>query len=188
MWNVIEKYIKDNRELIDRDEPREELWDLIASQLPTPKPEVEVRQKVKPFSFRMILQTAAAVLLLGTIGMGLFNHFSSQKHLELQSLQSSLLDHKQVDSYPDLRKIDSSFVAEANQLLRVINGYDLEKYEFVKPFREELDELDRLHTAQKLRLEREGLSEKLKDEINNTYQDKILLLDKLLRGLNAQEK
>jgi len=185
MWNVIEKYIRDNREIIDRDEPREELWDQIASQLPAPEREIV---KVKPFSIRMMLQTAAAVILIGALGTGLYSHFVSQRHLALQSLQSSLLDHNQVDSYPDLRKIDSSFVAEANQLLRDINGYDLEKYEFVKPFREELEELDHLHRGQKNRLEKEGLSEKLKDEINNTYEDKILLLEKLLRALNAQEK
>lgn len=186
MWNVIEKYIKDNRELIDRDEPREELWDQIASQLPMPA--VEVKEKVKPFSFMMVLKTAAAVLILASLGAGLFNHFNSDNHLALESLQSSLLDHKQVDSYPELRKIDSSFVAEANQLLRTINGYDLEKYAFVKPFREELAELDRLHNDQKRKLEKEGLTEKLKDQINNTYEDKLLLLDKLLRGLSAEER
>jgi len=191
MWNVIEKYIKENREAIDRDEPREELWDQIAAQLPSKAPVQEEEPgdvaKVKPLSIMMILRTAVAVLILGAIGTGLYNNFVAEKHLELKSLQSSLLDHKQVDSYPDLRKIDSSFVAEANQLLRVINGYDLDNYTFVKPFREELDELDRLHNMQKDRLEKEGLSEELKTQINNTYHEKLLLLEKLLRALNAEE-
>ncbi|MEM6800110.1 MAG: hypothetical protein AAF696_01835, partial [Bacteroidota bacterium] len=140
MWNVIEKYIQDNRELIDRDEPREELWDQIAAQLPAPAPEEREVAKVKPLSVMMILRTAAAVLLLGALGTAFFQNFASEKHLELKSLQSSLLDHKQVDTYPDLRKIDSTFVAEANQLLRSINGYDLSDYESVQAYRDELDE------------------------------------------------
>lgn len=190
MWNVIEKYIKENRELIDRDEPREELWDQIAAQLPAPAPTADSIEpeaaKVKPLTIMMVLRTAVAVLLLGTIGTALFQNFASEKHLELKSLQSSLLDYKQVDTYLDLRKIDSSFVAEANQLLRFINGYDLDDYAAVQAYEDELDELDRKHDLQRERLKSEGLSPTLKDEIQNTYKDKIEVLKKLHRYLAAE--
>jgi hypothetical protein len=76
MWNVIEKYLRDHREEIDRDEPRPEVWEAIERQL-----DRSARRRQMAGWWKM----AAAILIVAGTAFWWVQFAPRQQHLSLSS-------------------------------------------------------------------------------------------------------
>ncbi|MEL6672685.1 MAG: hypothetical protein AAFR61_10860 [Bacteroidota bacterium] len=185
MWNEIESYIKQNREDLDQDLPREDLWADIDKKLgnqPTPLSNVEEsRDKVRQFSFYRL---AASLLIL--VGVG----YVGMKVLPWEMnipMRTSLLDNEQHQTYPELSEQDRVYVSEANELLQAINSYDLHAHPFMDEYRDEIKQLEKRFESLKDRLDQGGYSDRLHNDIVLSYNAKVALLKDILAKLKAAD-
>ena len=186
MWKLIEQFIINNRSEIDLDEPDDRVWEHIEKVLDQKPNKKSLNLTVRNSS---LWKVAAAIIFVAGLGSTLFMNFHRNDDLYLKSLQTSLLEWDQHHSYPELSKQDSAYAVIAQQLIRKINGYELDSFSFVSPYRKQLDKLGKRFDELKLTFNEKGYSEELQEEIDKTFKQKIELLERLLLELeNSREK
>ena len=180
MWKLIEQFIIDHRSEIDLDQPDDMVWERIDMAL-NQKPQ----KKLLNLSFKnsSLWKVAAAIIFIIGMGGTLYMNYQRSQDLSLRSLQSSLLEWSQNHSYPELSEKDSAYAATAQQLVQKINSYELDSSSFVSPYHKQLEKLGKRFDELKARLNEKGYSEELQSEIDDTFKEKIALLERLLEEL-----
>lgn len=188
MWPEIEAYIRKNRQALDVEEPRPELWGEIEKKLDNVILPVSPR---KHFFMRYPYWKVAAIVLV-TVGLCYIiftQHSMRQRAQVLSGSFTQMTFSKQPGiNNPEVMELESYYFMEINQRLDQLEQYELDKYHFVPEFLEELAQAEQSYLDIKQDFLEDGVNERLVSGMIATYELKIKILEQLLQQIQESQQ
>ncbi len=167
MKTDIEKLLKDNKEHLNVETPPSDVWQNIQGEI----------KEVSSKTFQ-VWKVAAAILLVTSLGLLVYN-FSLQKQVEeLASLG---------DISEEYRKVENAYQSEINQLTGQIPIKEVLTSEELSWMLEELEALEEINKQYRADIGTEADKELLVNALVDYYEKKIRLLKKLELEINRQK-
>ena len=170
-----------NREELDVDEVRPEVWKRIEAQLPNPASQ-------NFFSKYPYLKVAAIVLLSFVVSYGIFQyrHKTDLRQAAVDISHSLGVERPSVWE-PELEEMESYYQMEVSRKLDKLGSYDLKAYPFAYQFLEELNHAESSYLDLKKDMIQDGYNEHIIQGMIATYEQKIKILEQLFQHIQQSK-
>jgi hypothetical protein len=170
MKSKFEKYLIDNRNRLDVEEPDDRLiWNGISNNLNKRRNTVNVN----------VWKAAALILVLITTSYFVFDRYFSQK----QKIYSVTLG----DIDPSLSETENEYIMIINSKMNQIGHIDPSLNDILKDCFGELENLDKMYREYQRDFYQLGYNERLIRAISDYYEKKVRILNRMLMEIQKQK-
>lgn len=182
-WSEIERFITENRPLLDIEEPDSRVWESLQKKLD--------RKANTNISFENVYKAVAAVALIATVGIGSYQLGKSNRNLMqvadiAQPDWEILLPKSQADS--EIQEIETYYAMQIGDRYDELKQYNLSQYDFSKEFLGEMKKVEEAYMEVKADLNSDGYNERLIQGMVATYEARIRILTQLLDRIQEQNQ
>ena len=171
MEDKLKKFVQTHRDAFDSFEPRADLWQDISRELNRPP-----IRKVIPLYQRPVWRYAAAVVVLVSVGIGLFKYGQHTAQLSIAPPLAAIA--------PEMAEVENYYLSVINEKKRERSAFDLKKLGVEKDFSGEISKLDSSYVQLKKELYTNPNKQPVIDAMVQNLQIRIGILNQQLEVLS----